>query len=302
MSRRSRRKGRDITGILVLDKPVGESSNRSLQRVKRLFNANKAGHTGSLDPLASGVLPICLGEATKLSSFILDADKAYRVTIKLGEKTDTADSEGQVIQQIEPDVSLKQLDAALKSFSGEIQQLPPMYSALKHQGQPLYKYARKGVEIERKTRLVTIHSCELQSFDGINLELVVECSKGTYIRSIADDLGDMLGCGGHVTALRRLKAGPFTIAQAQTMEGLDELAVKGLEALDNTLQNADLAVSNLPAVRLSDDVAHYIRLGQAVITRHLPTEGLVRLYSEDVFIGIGSILEDGRVAPKRLFI
>ena len=207
---RRKQKGRNIHGIVVLDKPLGGSSNHALQVVKRLFDANKAGHTGSLDPLATGVLPLCLGEATKVSQFLLDSDKAYRARIKLGERTDTADSEGEVIAKVE-NFTLDEaaVRAALRRFEGEIEQVPPMYSALKQDGQPLYKLARQGKTVERKARTITVYAIELTDFDADakEIEIEVDCSKGTYIRTIADDLGQILGCGGHIIALRRLRAG-----------------------------------------------------------------------------------------------
>ena len=203
------RRGRNVNGILVLDKPAGESSNRSLQRVKRLFNASKAGHTGSLDPLATGVLPLCFGEATKISQFLLDADKRYSTTIKLGIKTASGDSQSEVLKTSEVNLDKKQVEDSLEMFRGEIRQIPSMYSALKHKGVPLYKLARKGEEVERKERVVTVYSLNLLDFRGDEIDLEVHCSKGTYIRMIADDLGDQLGVGGHVTVLRRLQSGPF---------------------------------------------------------------------------------------------
>lgn len=303
-----KRHGRNISGILVLDKPQGESSNRSLQKVKRLFQAAKAGHTGSLDPLATGVLPLCFGEATKISQFLLDSDKAYRTKIKLGVKTATGDSEGEVIAEKDcSNISLKDIEKALDNFRGEIQQIPSMYSALKHQGVPLYKLARAGKTVERKVRTVSIYELNLISYEGANLELDIRCSKGTYVRTIADDLGEHLGVGAHVTALRRIQAGPFSLDQAMTYEGLEKNLEQSkgeddFSAIDEFLIPADQAIQELPEVILPAITADYVLQGQPVIARHLPTSGLVRLYKEDVFIGIGEILEDGRVAPKRLFL
>lgn len=299
-----RRRGREVSGIIVLDKPIGESSNRSLQKVKRLFDAAKAGHTGSLDPLATGVLPLCFGEATKISQFLLDSDKAYRTTIKLGIKTASGDSEGEIINTTDASgINSDMLAKALENFRGEIEQIPSMFSALKHQGVPLYKLARQGKTVERKVRKVTIFKLELLSFNDGELILEVHCSKGTYIRSIADDLGDLLGVGAHVIALRRLQAGPFTLDQSITFEALEKLLEEGgQDAIDQYLIPADEAIQDLPEVVLPTATADFIRQGQPVITRHLPTEGLVRLYDEEVFIGIGVILDDGRVAPRRLFL
>lgn len=305
-----KRKGRDISGILLLDKPQGMSSNACLQQAKRLFQANKAGHTGALDPLATGVLPLCFGEATKVSQFLLEADKRYLTRIKLGERTDTADSEGRVISTRPVDgVDEAAVVNCLSQFRGQITQVPPMYSALKHNGQPLYKLARAGKEVERKGRLVTIHDLILHSFEcsnesgtqGAGLTLEIHCSKGTYVRTIADDLGEALGCGAHVTELRRLQAGVFRIEDCVTPQQLEEIFERdGLTGLDRLLQASDQAIEHLPAVTLPSVTAMYIRQGQAVTARHLPNDGLVRLYDEDEFIGIGYILDDGRVGPRRL--
>ncbi len=308
MTQRRRQRGRDITGIIVLDKAKGASSNACLQEVKRLFEAEKAGHTGALDPLATGVLPLCFGEATKISQFLLDSDKRYRTRVKLGVRTDTADSEGAVISERSvAGVTRERVLEELQQFRGDIEQTPPMYSALKHQGTPLYKLARAGQEVERQARPVTIYALELLSFaegvgEGTTLELEIFCSKGTYVRSIADDLGEALGCGAHVTELRRLQAGAFSESQCVSIERLREVKeAGGLEAIDQFLVPADEAVSELPRVVLPSATADYVKQGQAVLVRHLPDSGLVRLYDEDEFIGIGIMLDDGRVAPRRLF-
>ena len=275
-----------------------------MQKVKRFFQAAKAGHTGSLDPLATGVLPLCFGEATKISQFLLDSDKAYRTKIKLGVKTATGDSEGEIIAEKDcSNISLEQLEKALDNFRGEIQQIPSMYSALKHHGVPLYKLARAGKTVERKTRIVSIFELSLISYEGAYVELDIRCSKGTYVRTIADDLGEHLGVGAHVAALRRTQAGPFTLDQAKTFEDLEQSKGEdNFAAIDEFLIPADQAIQQLPEVVLPAATADYVLQGQAVIARHLPTSGLVRLYKEDIFIGIGEILEDGRVAPKRLFL
>lgn len=293
-------KGRNINGILVLDKPAGESSNRSLQRAKRLFDAAKAGHTGSLDPLATGVLPLCFGEATKLSQFLLDADKRYRTTIRLGVKTASGDSQSEIISTSDKQVTRAQVEQHLEIFRGDILQLPSMYSALKHQGVPLYKLARKGQEVERKQRRVTVYHLELLDFRGDEMDLDILCSKGTYVRTIADDLGDALGTGGHVIALRRLQSGPFLESHAVTLEQLEQEVGAGPQELDHHLLPADMAVANLAQVVLPTVTADFVRQGQAVIVRGLPNSGTVRLYENEVFIGIGKILDDGRVAPVRL--
>lgn len=299
---RRRKKGRDINGIIVLDKAQGVSSNGALQEVKRLFDANKAGHTGSLDPLATGVLPLCLGEATKVSQFLLDSDKKYRAGIKLGIRTDSGDSEGSVISSSDDfDVSEKDVKRALKAFEGEIDQIPPMHSALKVDGVPLYKMARRGEVIEREPRRVTIFDIRLTAYEGSEIEIEVACSKGTYIRTIADDLGEMLGCGAHIISLRRLQAGTFTEQDCVNAEQLAELKEnEGLESLDQYLIPMDEAIADLPEVILPSITASFIKNGQAVLVSHLPADGLVRIYEEEQFIGIGCINDDGMVAPKRL--
>ncbi len=300
---RRRSKGRDVNGILLLDKPAGISSNAALQRVKRLFFAKKAGHTGSLDPIATGLLPICFGEATKVSAYLLDADKAYQVTIKLGQKTTTADIEGEVTEiRTVPDFSREMLEQVLSGFIGEIEQVPPMYSALKKDGQPLYKLARQGIEVERKSRRVTIHSISLLNFRCDELDLEVRCSKGTYIRTLAEDIGEQLGCGAHVKVLRRTKTGSFELSGALTLEKLAQIREKApAETLDQFLLPIDMALQDWPHVSLSKDMVYYLRHGQAVLVPKAPTAGLVKLYgSEEEFLGIGHILDDGRVAPKRL--
>ena len=304
MAKQRRRKGRSISGIIVLDKAVGLSSNKALQEVKWLFEANKAGHTGSLDPLATGVLPLCLGEATKVSQFLLNSDKRYRARIKLGIRTDSADSEGQVIAQCdEVNVSREQVEQALQSFKGETQQIPPMHSALKVDGVPLYKLAREGKTIPREARSICVYELELTDFQGDEIELEITCSKGTYIRTIADDLGQDLGCGAHIIALRRLQAGAFTEADCVSTDALREVKEKhGMDRLDQNLIPMDRAIEGLPEVNLPNIAASQFKNGQSVLVRHLPEEGLVRLYEEEQFIGIGCIDDDGKVAPKRLIL
>lgn len=304
MGKQRRRKGRSISGIIVLDKALGLSSNKALQEVKWLFEANKAGHTGSLDPLATGVLPLCLGEATKLSQFLLDSDKRYRARIKLGIRTDSADSEGQIIAQCdEVNVSRGQVQQALQSFKGEIQQIPPMHSALKVNGVPLYKLAREGKTIPRDARNICVYELELTDFQGDEIELEIDCSKGTYIRTIADDLGQDLGCGAHIIGLRRLQAGAFTEENCVSIDDLREVKEKhGMDKLDQNLIPMDRAIEDLPEVNLPSIAASQFKNGQSVLVRHLPEEGLVRLYEEEQFIGIGCIDDDGKVAPKRLIL
>lgn len=301
---RRRAQGRNISGILLLDKPLGLSSNGALQRVKRIYRAAKAGHTGSLDPLATGLLPVCLGSATKISAFLLDADKRYRVRVRLGEVTTTADAEGEVIRTAPTDgVTEAALRTALDGFRGTISQLPPMYSAVKHQGERLYKLARQGIEVERQPREVTIFGIELLEFALPEVEIDVHCSKGTYVRTLAEDLGEVLGCGGHVIALRRSGVGPYveTAGPFVTMDQLEALGEDDFAALDGLLLSQDSALGHWPEVRLSEDACFYLRQGQAVLVPRAPTEGLVRLYDPSRrFIGVGEILDDGMVQPKRL--
>ena len=285
-----------------MDKPAGISSNDVVQQAKRLFGAQKVGHTGSLDPLATGVLPLCFGEATKFSQYLLDANKTYWTRIRLGVSTETGDADGEVISQVDATAITKtQVSDALETFVGEIEQIPSMYSALKHQGQPLYKLARQGIEVERAPRTVTIYSAELLQFAEAYIELRVHCSKGTYIRSLAEDLGAALGCGGHVSALRRLAAGPYAEAQAVTLEQVSEIGDP--QEMDALLLPVASAVGSWPSVRLHEDTAHYVRQGQPVQVAHAPTHGWVQIFEsaeEDRFLGVGEVLTDGRIAPRRL--
>lgn len=299
---RGRRTGRDVHGILVLDKPIGRSSNHVLQHVKRLFQAKKAGHTGSLDPLATGVLPICFGHATKVSSFLLDSDKSYHFEMTLGVTTSTGDSEGDILQTRDvPPLDEGAVIQVLTRFMGQIEQVPPMYSALKHQGQPLYKLARAGGEVERPARRVTIHGLSLLQRKEAVLRLEVRCSKGTYVRSLAEDIGVALGCGAHVSQLRRIKAGPFGLEQSVTLEELEMLQSSGLGALDACLNPVDAALSSMPRVDLSPDQALQMTRGQALEMGELPNHDVIRLYQAGVgLIGIGKQLEDGRLAPRRI--
>ena len=300
------KRGRPINGMLILDKPAGESSNRSLQTVKSLYYANKAGHTGSLDPLATGILPICFGEATKFSGFLLDADKAYKSTFVLGVSTDSGDADGeQIASASAAAVTREQIETNLEPFRGDINQVPSMFSALKHEGQRLYKLAREGKVVERKARPVTIYQYDVLEFrpgEQAELDVYVSCSKGTYIRSLAEDLGAALGCGAHVSKLRRVQAGPFTedmMVSLETLQGLrDE---ESFTAMDALLEPVDVALGHLPLIKVGETSGFYVRQGQPVLVANLPTSGLVRLELETGgFLGIGEILDDGRVAPKRL--
>ena len=303
-----RHKGRNISGIVLLDKPLGITSNRALQIVKRLYNAAKAGHTGSLDPLATGLLPLCLGEATKVSGFLLDADKSYIGTLKLGIKTSSADAEGEVLEtRPVAKYSRKQIDAAIQNFIGDIEQIPPMHSALKVDGQPLYKLAHQGIVIERNARPVHIFDIHVLRHEGDEIDIEVHCSKGTYIRTLAEDIGEKLGCGAHLSALRRTASGPFNLSDSVTLEELEQLtadaAEEGYAAADNLLMPAEDALDDWESVNLSEDAAFYLCRGQAVQVPKAPTSGLVRLFSESKgFLGIGEILGDGRVQPHRLFV
>ena len=300
---RRRRSGRDVHGIVLLDKPAGLTSNQALQAVKRLFNARKAGHTGSLDPIATGLLPVCLGEATKICGFLLDANKHYQVRARLGERTNTGDIEGEVLEtRPVPQISDKELRRALKKLTGTLQQVPPMYSAIKHEGERLYKLARQGIEVERKPRQVTVFQFELQDRHADELEVLVVCSKGTYVRTLVDDLGEILGCGAHVVGLRRAGVEPYDAPRMHTLEELEALAANGVEALDEVILPTDSALAEWPAVALDPDSSFYLRRGQPVLVPRTPREGNVRLYAADGrFLGVGHVLEDGRVAPQRLF-
>lgn len=299
---RRRKTGRNISGILLLDKPLGITSNSALQGVKRLFDAQKAGHTGSLDPLADGLLPICFGAATKVSAFLLDADKHYQVRVKLGVTTTTADAEGEVLEtRPVTGISAADIQRVISGFQGDIEQIPPMYSALKHNGDRLYKLARDGIEVERAARPVSIHSITMQNYATPEFDLEVHCSKGTYIRTLAEDIGKELGCGAHVSALRRTGVGPYGAEAMVTMEQIRQLAAEGFAAMDELLLPIDSALKGWPEVKLSPDGTFYLRQGQAVLVPNAPTEGMVRLYAADgAFMGVGEILDDGRVAPRRM--
>lgn len=291
---------RPVSGVFLLDKPVGLSSNQALQQVRRLYMAEKAGHTGSLDPFATGLLPICLGEATKFSHFLLDADKTYRATMCLGVRTTTGDTEGDIVETAPVNVSRADMEGAIRRFEGDILQVPPMHSALKHQGKALYEYARAGIEIERPARAVTIHRIALEALSGNEAVIAVSCSKGTYIRTLAEDIGRALGCGAHLTQLRRLETGGFRLDQAMTIEQLESMT---LEQRDAVLLPSDALIEDLPAVILDSESAFYLGRGQSVWKSGKIPQGFLRLYEEpDRFLGLGELDADGKVAPRRLVV
>jgi len=290
---------RAVSGVILLDKPLGLSSNQAMQRVKHLYQAEKAGHTGSLDPLATGLLPICLGEATKFANFLLDADKSYLAHVRLGIKTSTADAEGEIIQQKAVHIEQTQLQQVLKQFEGEIRQTPPIYSALKVDGKPLYAYARAGQQVEIKARLVNIHQLELVSWQAEQLVLQVTCSKGTYIRTLAQDIGEQLGCGAHLSALRRLSTGNFNIQQAYTLEDLSRMNLSQLDAL---LLPVDVKMQHLAKISLTEQQANSILHGQPIATEQdFKINEIIRLYkNRGEFIGLAECRTLGKLNPKRL--
>jgi tRNA pseudouridine55 synthase len=294
-----RKSGLNVHGIILLDKRLGVSSNKALQEVRRLFNANKAGHTGSLDPLATGLLPLCFGEATKVSALMLDDDKRYQVTMKLGVMTDTGDAEGQVIETNPvPELSIEQIQCCLAKFMGLQAQVPPMYSALKLNGKKLYELAREGITVERAPRQITIYELHLLDATFDTLTLDVACSKGTYIRSLAEDIGHDLGCGATVTALRRTQAGQFLLANAKTIEQLSALTYDELQA---NLMACDKPLEKLPALHLSEQQAKAISYGQDIDIESQKSESDYRLYADGLFLGLGEYGINGKLHPKKLF-
>lgn len=296
-AKQSRRK---VDGILLLDKAAGMTSNAALQKVRRLFNAAKAGHTGTLDPMATGLLPVCFGEATKFAGELLTADKCYEAHVRLGVRTDTADAEGQVLETRPVAVSRPQVVAAMARFRGDILQVPPMHSALKRGGRPLYEYARKGIELERAPRAVTIHALELLAFSEDRIEFKVACSKGTYVRTLAQDIGEALGCGAHLSALRRTRIGDLSLDAALTLDALQAMTPEARETL---LLPVDALLAVLPRLDLDEDAALRFRRGQAVPAewKHVSDDGRLRIYGAgDRFIGLGRAGSDGRVMPLRL--
>lgn len=296
MNKPRRAPRRRVDGVLLLDKPPGMSSNAALQKARWLFNAEKAGHTGTLDPLATGLLPLCFGEATKFSSTLLDADKTYLATVKLGVVTDTCDAEGKVLATHSVTTTEADVLAELTRFTGEIEQVPPMFSALKREGKPLYELARQGIEVERTPRRVTIHTLELLAWRGDSFDLRVACSKGTYIRTLAADIGAELGCGAHLAALRRTRVGSLDIAQALTIEAIEALPA---EARDHLLQPVDALLADLPAERLNAADAARLLQGQAICSSGVPSCQR-RLYGPQGFIGLGELTADGWIAPRRM--
>ena len=311
-----RRKGRAVNGVLLLDKPHGLSSNHALQTVKRIYFAQKAGHTGALDPLATGMLPICLGEGTKFSQYLLDTDKTYQVTAKLGIRTTTSDAGGEVVSEKAVNVSDEQLAEALATFRGTTKQVPSMYSALKHQGQPLYKYAREGIEVPREARDITVFNLELLRFEDDEVELNIHVSKGTYIRTIVDDLGELLGCGAHVAHLRRSAVGNYPIDKMVTLPELEALLEQAIEdeitpseVLDPLLLPMNSAVDGMHRVYVDDMSANFLRHGNPVQAYNAPSDGSVQVYIGDndndenaEFIGVGFIDDNGLLAPKRIVV
>lgn len=300
-----RRKGRPVNGILVIDKPPGVTSNGILQEVKRLYGAAKAGHTGALDPLATGVLPLCFGEATKFSQLMLDSDKAYVTTAKLGVRTETADSDGAVVAErpVPEGLTEADIEAVLKGFRGNITQVPSMYSALKHQGRPLYEYAREGIEVERPARPVTIYELTLLAVRQDELDLAVKCTKGTYIRNLVEDIGEALGCGAHVSALRRTLASGFTLEDVRQVPDLEQMRERG-ESLDGLLVAPDAALTMFPELVLEGANLQSILNGQPVRMAGHSLTGPVRLYGNGRFVGLGEGQPEGEdttvVVPRRL--
>jgi tRNA pseudouridine55 synthase len=291
---------RAVSGVLLLDKAHGISSNTALQQVKRLFQAEKAGHTGNLDPIATGLLPVCFGEATKFSHYLLDANKRYQARFRLGATTNTGDSEGEILSQQPVTASRNDVEMVLKTFVGPIKQMPPMHSALKHQGKALYTYARAGIEIHREPRDVMIYSLTLDAFSGDELNVTVHCSKGTYIRVLGEDIGAALGCGAHMIALRRIETGKFTLSDAFS---LSQLELMTPEQRDATLLPCDCLLEGLPKVTLDSESAYYIQQGQQVWQAGQSEKGPVSLYGPGhVFLGLGEITDEGKIAPRRLIL
>lgn len=319
-----KRKGRNVNGVLLIDKPQGMSSNDVVQHIRRAYKASKAGHTGALDPLATGLLPVCLGEATKFSQYLLDADKAYFVTAKLGERTDTSDADGEIIETHPVDVSLETINKALEQFKGDIEQVPSMYSALKYEGKPLYYYARKGINIDRAARPIHVYNIDVVSFADNELSLNIHCSKGTYIRTIVDDLGQVLGCGAHVKVLRRTMVGHYDTGKMLTLAEIDDLRPQGLprnyetkgldlslfKPLDAVLLSMDTPILTLPTVSVNAEMTFKFNRGQAFECPQDVTNGkTVRVYGkskdgdhETYFLGVATASSDGKLHAKRVVV
>lgn len=293
---RFKRAWKQVDGVLLLDKPIGLTSNDALQKARRLFSAAKGGHTGTLDPLATGLLPLCFGEATKFSADLLDADKTYEAELNLGVTTDSGDAEGEIIATAAVDVAESDISRVLPQFTGDIEQIPPMHSALKRNGRPLYELARKGIEVEREPRAVTIHAIDLLSFAGDRLTLRVACSKGTYIRVLAADIGKALGCGAHLAGLRRTVVGDLDLARSVTLAELESLDEAGRA---EHLQPVDALLHSLPVVMLEGEDAERFRHGNPVDLA-AGLAGKIRVYADDRLIGVGEPGADGRLWPKRL--
>ena len=288
---------REIDGVFLLDKPLGFSSNQALKKIQWLFNAKKAGHTGTLDPMASGLLPICLGEATKFSHRLLDANKSYIAIIHLGVTTSTGDQEGEVVSEKKVALNEAQLKDTLKKFIGDMTQIPPMYSALKFAGKPLYEYAREGIEIERKSRLIKIYDIKLISIEESIITIEVDCSKGTYIRTLAEDIGKTLGCGAHLKGLTRTQTGNFKLSDALTIEALEAMSMPSREKI---LLPTDALLEGLSSIKLTIAQTEAIKKGQS-IDFISEKDKEVRLYSASgQFVGVGQSDLQGRLFPKRL--
>ena len=293
-----KRRKRNVNGLLLLDKPIGISSNQALQKAKWLFQAEKAGHTGTLDPLATGLLPICFGEATKFAHYLTDADKTYVATLRLGVTTNTGDAEGEVLEIRDVNVSRIQLEQACRKFIGEIYQVPPMFSALKYEGKALYEYARAGIEIERKSRLIKIHQINVESLEQDIVVITITCSKGTYIRTLSEDIGNILGCGSHLVGLRRTATANFMINQTFLLEQLESMSQEQRDAL---LLPSDTPILHLPAIILDGESTYFLKQGQSVWKNGLIPNGFLRLYDEhQIFLGLGELASDGKISPKRL--
>mgnify|MGYP001173102062 CR=1 FL=1 len=302
MEKQKKKTKNNVKGILLLDKPIGMSSNRLLQTVKKIYNAKKAGHTGSLDVPASGLLPICFGEATKVSGYLLNSNKKYFVKCSLGITTTTGDASGEarVTRKI-PKISEIKLGSIVKNYVGNIQQVPPMFSSLKHNGKRLYELAYKGIEVQRKAREIRVYSIKLLRFNEDYFEIEVFCSKGTYIRTLVEDIGEEIGCGAHVSSLRRLEAGPFNLLDAAALEEIESTAKKGKQALYDLLLPMDTALKEFPKILLADDKIYSLRQGQSIEVSDIPKLGQLRIYnSSNEFIGLGDAVKNNQIKAKRL--